>query len=75
MNVVSDVTKLLFLCISTHTNTHTHTHTHTHIGNHRVLEVDVSQSTGVVKRVFGSASGISGPAADGTTIDKMLLNR
>jgi hypothetical protein len=40
-----------------------------------VLEVDVSQSTGVVKRVFGSASGISGPAADGTTIDKMLLNR
>lgn len=37
--------------------------------------MDVSQSNGVVKRVFGSASGISGPAADGTTIDKMLLNR
>ena len=45
------------------------------IGNHRVLEVDPSQATAVVKRVFGSASGISGAAADGTTIDKMLLNR
>jgi hypothetical protein len=44
-------------------------------GNNRVLEVDVTQPTGVVKRVFGSYSGISGAAADGTTIDKMLLNR
>ena len=44
-------------------------------GNHRVLEVDASQPTAVVKRVFGSTSGISGAAADGTTIDKMLLNR
>ena len=69
MIVVNDVTKLLLISLNAHT------HTHTHIGNHRVLEVDVSQSIGVVKRVFGSASGISGPAADGTTIDKMLLNR
>ena len=44
-------------------------------GNHRVLEVDASQPTAVVKRVFGSTSGISGAAADGTTIDRMLLNR
>ena len=40
-----------------------------------MLEVEVSGTNGAVTRVFGSNSGISGPAADGTTTDKMLLNK
>ena len=62
-------------CFSFHPFIHPSIHSFILIGNHRVLEVDPSQATAVVKRVFGSASGISGAAADGTTIDKMLLNR
>ena len=44
-------------------------------GNHRVLEVDASKQTPLVTRIFGSSSGISGTAAAGTTVDKMLLNK
>jgi NHL repeat len=38
-----------------------------------VLEVD--PSTGSVKRIFGSPTGVAGPAAPGTTSDKVLFNR